>query len=157
MPTPFLCESCLLRGTSYAESGKGITFKPEDGEQARFFHLDIPPFRVQYHLEDKRVCDLLVEYRQRLSSRPMNLFTELKGGDLGDAQQQIATAFGVLTEDLKACQDGVEFRALVVASTASPGRHQTLQRQLHKLGFAGVWVKNGVKRGHRVDIRQYVT
>lgn len=157
MPTPFLCDHCQLRGTSFQESGRGVTIAPEADEVVRFFHLDTEMFRNQYGLQERGVCDLLVAYR-RETGGAVDLFTELKGaGGCGHAVRQIECAFVALQTELRASQQGVTFRALVVTASSAPPNRKDLARQLTKVGMSDVRFKTGVKRGTNVDIRQFVT
>ena len=156
MPTQFLCDNCLLPGTSFRESGKGVAIAPEEDEQVRFFRLDCAEFRDHYDLQSRGVCDLLVEYCRR-TSKPVDLFTELKGSDCSHAALQIESAFAVLHADLRGCQEGVRFCALIVSSASSPPNQKVLVRQLRKKGLDEVFFKTGVKRGPPVPLRPFVT
>ena len=156
MPTRFLCDNCQLSGTSFRESGKGVAIVPEEDEHVRFFRLDCTVFREHYGLQSRGVCDLLVEYC-RTSESPVDLFTELKSSRYGHAARQIECAFAALHGDLRACQEGVRFRALIVGSASSPPNQKALVRQLVKKGLNEVFFKTGVKRGAVVPLRPFVT
>jgi hypothetical protein len=156
MPTEFLCKSCQLPGTSYSESGKGVTIAPKPDETVRFFHLDCAAFRNHYNLNQDAVCDLLVEYGRK-TTPPIDLFTELKeAGGVDHAKQQIVSAFAVVERELRVCQDGVRFRALIVTSASAPFNWPKLVRELRKVGFEDVKLKTGVKGGRKIDLRDCV-
>ena len=155
MPTRFLCDNCQLSGTSFRESGTGVAIVPEEDEHVRFFRLDCAAFRNHYGLQSRGVCDLLVEYC-RGTKNSVDLFTELKGSGYGHAARQIECAFSVLHGELRACQKGVRFRALIVASASSPPNQKALVRQLRKKGLNEVFFKTGVKRGVVVSLRPFL-
>lgn len=125
MALDLLLVRCLVPGqTSLKESGLAVQLGPKGEETILLFRSDSPEFRSCFNLgSDARVSDAIFFYRSAQRPRPLLVFVELKGNDVGHAVKQLTATVRVVEQRLHGqLRKEVDLLAVVVTSGSAPSQ-----------------------------------
>jgi hypothetical protein len=111
-----LFHHCLIRGTSFAESGVRVYVNPQSEEKVHFFVLDDqanPDCTLRQDLEmSGRICDILVSYARQGKNKTILCLVELKGKNLERAAEQVVNTCRYLWSYLEKQLEHSAFRKI---------------------------------------------
>lgn len=149
---------CLLPGAHEGEDNKlAAALAPLPGETVLVFRTDSNAFRWRQPQDKRKLCDFLFFYRGPVASRPVLLFTELKGSDYGDPEQQIRNVMEAVASSLdKDYRRSALAGAVIVFGKAVPSDYKRRQKDFLRETRVPCWYLSAEDKGNRIDLREQV-